>query len=439
MTEINMIWNEHYETLPREYLEELQLRRLRQLLNNVYARVPFYKGKMDEAGVMPDDIKSLADLRKLPFTYKQDMRDNYPFGMFAVPQEQVVRLHASSGTTGKPTVVGYTRRDIETWTELMARTFSAAGVAAGDILQNAYGYGLFTGGLGAHYGAEKVGASVIPISGGNSKKQLMLMKDFGSTAFSCTPSYALALYEAALEEGIDPRRDLKLKVGILGAEPWTDAMRRDIEEKWGIDAVDIYGLSEIIGPGVAYECVEAKNGMHINEDHFIVETIDPVSGEVIPNGEEGELVFTTITKEAIPLIRYRTRDVTSLITEPCKCGRSFVRMNKVTGRSDDMLIIRGVNVYPSQVEALLVQREELSPHYMLVVDREGTMDTLEVQVELAEGQFMDRIRRLQDLSKGVEKDIKDMIGVTCKVRIVEHKTIARSEGKAKRVQDNRNI
>ncbi|PLX66144.1 MAG: phenylacetate--CoA ligase [Denitrovibrio sp.] len=434
-----MIWNEHYETLPREYLEELQLRRLRELLNNVYARVDFYRESMDKAGIKPDDIKSLSDLSKLPFTYKQDMRDNYPFGLFAVPQEQVVRLHASSGTTGKPTVVGYTRRDIDTWTELMARTFSAAGVAAGDILQNAYGYGLFTGGLGAHYGAEKIGASVIPISCGNSQKQLMLMKDFGSTAFSCTPSYALSLYETAIDAGIDPKKDLKLKVGIFGAEPWTDAMREEIEEKWGIDAVDIYGLSEIIGPGVAFECVEAKNGMHINEDHFIVETINPETGEVIPNGEEGELVFTTITKEAIPLVRYRTRDVTSLITEPCKCGRSFVRMNKVMGRSDDMLIIRGVNVYPSQVESILVQKEELSPHYLLVVNRDGNMDTLEVQVELAEGQFMDRIRRLQDLSKSLESEIKTMIGVTCKVRIVEHKTIARSEGKAKRVQDNRNI
>jgi len=432
-----MIWNEHYETLPREYIEELQLRRLRQLVSNVYARVEFYKNKMDEAGVKPEDIKTLKDLQKLPFTYKQDMRDNYPFGLFAVPQEQVVRIHASSGTTGKPTVVGYTRRDIETWTELMARTFSAAGVAQGDILQNAYGYGLFTGGLGAHYGAEKVGASVIPISGGNSKKQLMLMKDFGSTAISCTPSYALNLYEVMKEEGIDPKKDINIKVGIFGAEPWTNEMRAEIEDKWGIDAVDIYGLSEIIGPGVGYECVEAKSGMHISEDHFIVETINPDTGEVIPNGEEGELVFTTITKEAIPLIRYRTRDVTSLITEPCKCGRSFVRMNKVTGRSDDMLIIRGVNVFPSQIEGILVQREELSPHYMLVIDRKDNMDTLEVQVELAEGIFMDRIRRLQDLSKGVEKDIKDMIGVTCKVRIVDHKNLARSEGKAQRVIDNR--
>jgi phenylacetate-CoA ligase len=432
-----MIWNEHYETLPREYLEELQLRRLKQLVHNVYARVEFYSSKMDEAGVKPDDIKSLADLSRLPFTYKQDMRDNYPFGMFAVPQQQIVRLHASSGTTGKPTVVGYTRRDIETWSEVMARTLSAAGVGQGDIMQNAYGYGLFTGGLGAHYGAEKIGASVIPISGGNSKKQLMLMKDFGSTAFSCTPSYALALYETAVEEGIDPKKDLKLKVGIFGAEPWTNAMRDEIEEKWGIDACDIYGLSEIIGPGVAFECVEEKRGMHINEDHFIVETINPETGEVLPPGEEGELVFTTITKEATPLIRYRTRDISSIITEPCKCGRSFVRMNKVTGRSDDMLIIRGVNVYPSQVESILFKRSELSPYYLLVIDREGTMDTLEVQVELAEGQFMDRIRRLQDLSKGIEKDIKDMIGVTCKVRIVEHKTIARSEGKAQRVLDNR--
>ncbi|TCK60369.1 phenylacetate--CoA ligase family protein [Seleniivibrio woodruffii] len=433
-----MIWNQQYETMPRDELRKLQLLRLKQLVENVYHRVPFYRDAFDKAGVKPEDIKSLDDLKRLPFTYKQDMRDNYPFGMFAVPQEQVVRIHASSGTTGKPTVVGYTARDIDTWAELMARTVSAAGVGRGDILQNAYGYGLFTGGLGAHYGAEKVGASVIPISGGNSKKQLMLLKDFGSTAISCTPSYALSLYETAVEEGVK-REDLKLKVGIFGAEPWTEAMRQEIEAKWQIDAVDIYGLSEIIGPGVGYECIEEKRGMHISEDHFIVETINPDTGEVLPAGEEGELVFTTITKEAIPLIRYRTRDITRLITDPCRCGRSFVRMNKVTGRSDDMLIIRGVNVFPSQVEAIIVTKAELSPHYLLIIDRVDNLDTLEIQIELAEGIFMDRISRLQELSRSVEKEIKDMIGVTCKVRIVEHKTIARSEGKAQRVLDRRKL
>lgn len=433
-----MIWNQQYETMPRDELRKLQLLRLKQLCENVYHRVPFYRNSFDKAGIKPEDIKSLDDLRRLPFTYKQDMRDNYPYGMFAVPQEQVVRIHASSGTTGKPTVVGYTARDVDTWAELMARTMSAAGVGRGDILQNAYGYGLFTGGLGAHYGGEKIGASVIPISGGNSKKQLMLLKDFGSTAISCTPSYALSLYETAVEEGINID-ELKLRVGIFGAEPWTDAMRQEIEAKWKIDALDIYGLSEIIGPGVGYECVEEKRGMHISEDHFIVETIDPKTGEVLPAGEEGELVFTTITKEAIPLIRYRTRDITSLITDPCKCGRSSVRMRKVTGRSDDMLIIRGVNVFPSQVEAIIVTKNELSPHYLLIVDRVDNMDTLEVQIELAEGVFMDTISRLQELSKTIEKEIKDMIGVTCKVRIVEHKTIARSEGKAMRVLDKRKL
>ncbi|WP_303852014.1 phenylacetate--CoA ligase family protein [Seleniivibrio woodruffii] len=433
-----MIWNQQYETMPRDELRKLQLLRLKQLCENVYHRVPFYRNAFDKAGVKPEDIKSLDDLQRLPFTYKQDMRDNYPFGMFAVPQEQVVRIHASSGTTGKPTVVGYTARDVDTWAELMARTMSAAGVGRGDILQNAYGYGLFTGGLGAHYGGEKIGASVIPISGGNSKKQLMLLKDFGSTAISCTPSYALSLYETAVEEGINID-ELKLRVGIFGAEPWTDAMRQEIEAKWKIDALDIYGLSEIIGPGVGYECVEEKRGMHISEDHFIVETIDPKTGEVLPAGEEGELVFTTITKEAIPLIRYRTRDITSLITDPCKCGRSSVRMRKVTGRSDDMLIIRGVNVFPSQVEAIIVTKKELSPHYLLIVDRVDNMDTLEVQIELAEGVFMDTISKLQELAKTVEKEIKDMIGVTCKVRIVEHKTIARSEGKAMRVLDKRKL
>jgi len=431
-----MIWNEEFETLPREALEALQLKRLQNLLERVYANVPFYRHAFDKKGIKPEDIKSLKDLHKLPFTYKQDMRDNYPYGLFAVPREQVVRIHASSGTTGKPTVVGYTRRDVATWAELMARTFSAAGVRKGDVLQNAYGYGLFTGGLGAHYGAELIGASVIPISGGNSAKQIMILKDFGTTAISCTPSYALNLYEVAKEEGIN-LRDLPVRIGVFGAEPWTNAMRKEIEEKWGIDAIDIYGLSEIIGPGVSFECVEAKNGMHINEDHFIVEIIDPETEEPLDYGQTGELVFTTITKEAIPLIRYRTRDITRLIKEPCKCGRTFVRMEKVTGRSDDMLIIRGVNVFPSQIESILVERKGVQPHYQLVVDRVGNLDTLEVQVEVGEDLFSDEIKVLQNIEKSIEKDIKDIIGVSAKVKLVEPKTIQRSEGKAKRVIDKR--
>jgi phenylacetate-CoA ligase len=432
-----MIWNEDFETLPREALEALQFTRLKALLENVYARVPFYKKSFDESGVKPEDLKCLKDLSRFPFTYKQDLRDNYPFGMFAVPQEQVVRIHASSGTTGKPTVVGYTRRDVDTWAELMARSLNGAGIGKGDTLQNAYGYGLFTGGLGAHYGAEKLGASVIPVSGGNSKRQLMIMQDFGVTAVCCTPSYALNLHEMAVEEGFDLRK-LPIKVGVFGAEPWTNEMRAEIEDKWGMDAIDIYGLSEIIGPGVACECIEAKNGMHIFEDHFLVETINPETGENVPFGEAGELVFTTLTKEAIPLIRYRTRDITIINKEPCRCGRSFVRMNKVMGRSDDMLIIRGVNVFPSQIESVLIDRKGVLPHYLLEVDRVGNLDTLEVKVEVSGEFFSDEIKTLQKLGDSIEKDIKDMIGVTCKVRLVEPKSIARSEGKAQRVIDKRN-
>ncbi|KAA0259568.1 phenylacetate--CoA ligase [Deferribacter autotrophicus] len=433
-----MIWNEEYETLPREALEALQLKRLQNLVERVYATVPFYRKKLDEAGVRPEQIKSLDDLKRLPFTTKQDLRDNYPFGLFAVPKEQVVRIHASSGTTGKPTVVGYTKRDINTWAELMARTFQAAGVGKGDILQNAYGYGLFTGGLGAHYGAELIGASVIPISGGNSKKQIMIMQDFGTTAISCTPSYALNLYEVAEEMGVDLKK-LPVKVGVFGAEPWTNEMRREIEEKWGIDAIDIYGLSEVIGPGVAFECVEAKNGMHINEDHFLVEIIDPETGEQLPYGEKGEIVFTTLTKEAIPLIRYRTRDITRLIKAPCICGRTFVRMEKVMGRSDDMLIIRGVNVFPSQIESILMETKGILPHYLIIVDRENNLDTLEVLVEVNEEFFSDEIKKLQQLEISIEKSIKEMIGISAKVRLVEPKTIERSQGKAKRVIDKRKI
>jgi len=433
-----MIWNEEFETLPREALEALQLKRLKATLERVYATVPFYKRKFDEIGFHPDKLKKLSDLKYAPFTTKQDLRDNYPFGLFAVPREQVVRVHASSGTTGKPTVVGYTKRDINMWAELMARTFTAAGLKKGDVLQNAYGYGLFTGGLGAHYGAELIGATVVPISGGNSKRQIMLMKDFGSNAISCTPSYALNLYETAVEEGVD-LKGLPLRVGIFGAEPWTNEMRKEIESKWGIDAIDIYGLSEVIGPGVSFECIEAKNGLHINEDHFLVEIIDPETGETLPYGEKGEIVFTSLTKEALPIIRYRTRDISRLIKEPCICGRTFVRMEKVTGRTDDMLIIRGVNVFPSQIESILIETKGVLPHYQLIVDRVNNLDQLEVLVEVSEEFFSDEIKVLQNLEHTIEKNIKDLIGISCKVRLVEPKTIERSEGKAKRVIDKRKL
>ncbi len=433
-----MLFDEEFETLPREALEALQLKRLVATAERVYATVPFYKRNFDEYGIKPSGLKSLKDLQRLPFTTKIDLRDNYPFGLFAVPMEQVVRIHASSGTTGKPTVVGYTRRDINTWAELMARSLAAAGAHKNDIIHNAYGYGLFTGGLGVHYGAEKLGASVIPISGGNSKRQIVIMQDFGSTVLTCTPSYALFLAETAEEMGVDFKK-LKLKVGIFGAEPWSERMRDEIERKLGIQAIDIYGLSEVIGPGVSIECIEAKRGLHIFEDHFIAEIIDPQTKEVLPYGQKGELVFTTITKEAFPLIRYRTRDISVLYPEPCKCGRTHVRMERVSGRSDDMLIIRGVNVFPSQIESVLMNIEGVEPHYLLFVDRQGNLDTLDLQVEVNEKVFSDEVKNLQSLGRRIEKEIKDLLGVSVGVKLVEPKTIQRSEGKAQRVIDKRKI
>lgn len=432
------MFNEEFETLPRPALEALQLKRLKAMVERVYSRVPFYRQSLDKAGIKPDQVTSLADLQRLPFTYKQDMRDSYPYGLFAAKMEDIVRIHASSGTTGKPTVVGYTRKDIDTWSELMARSFVAAGAHKGDIIHNSYGYGLFTGGLGAHYGAERLGASVIPMSGGNTKKQIMIMKDFGSTVLTCTPSYSLYMAEAAREEGID-FKGLNLRVGIFGAEPWSDSMRSEIEAKLNLSAIDIYGLSEIMGPGVAIECQEAKQGLHIWEDHFIPEIIDPDSGAVLPPGVKGELVITTITKEGIPLLRYRTRDITSITYEPCVCGRTHARISRMSGRSDDMLIIRGVNVFPSQIESILMGIEGVEPHYLLIVDRKENLDILEVQVEVDENIFSDEVKHLQALSHTIEKEIKDLLGVTCKVRLVEPKTIMRSEGKAKRVIDNRTI
>jgi phenylacetate-CoA ligase len=431
-------WDEEIETLPRVGLESIQLRRLQHLVTRVYQKVAPYRRKMDEVGISPGHIRSLADLARLPFTIKDDLRANYPFGLFTVPLEDVVRVHASSGTTGKPTVVGYTARDIDTWANVMARALCCAGAGRGDMIHNAYGYGLFTGGLGAHYGIERLGATAIPVSGGNSKRQITIMKDFGSTVLLSTPSYALNLADAMDAMQIDPK-SLSLRVGIFGAEPWSENMREEVERKLNLKATDIYGLSEVMGPGVAQECLHTERGMHIFEDHFLPEIIDPESGEVLPPGEKGELVFTTLTKEAFPIIRYRTKDISRLYYEPCRCGRTLVRMEKVTGRTDDMLIIRGVNVFPSQVEHVLVGIDGVEPHYQIVVEREGNLDTMQVQVEVSEGVFSDEIRVLENLTRHIQKEIKDMLGVTCRVKLVEPKTIQRSEGKAQRVVDKRNI
>lgn len=429
---------EEIETLPRAGLEAIQLRRLQRLVARVYERVKPYREKMDQAGVKPADIRTLADLRRLPFTTKDDLRDNYPFGLFTVPLEQVVRVHASSGTTGKPTVVGYTAGDISTWAEVMARCLSMGGVTSGDMVHNAYGYGLFTGGLGAHYGAERLGATVIPVSGGNTKRQITIMRDFGSTVLLSTPSYALNLADAMADVGVTPDQ-LKLRVGIHGAEPWSLNMREEVERKLGIRALDIYGLSEVIGPGVAMECPHSERGMHVLEDNFLPEIVDPKTFEPLPPGEIGELVFTTLTKEAFPIIRYRTKDLSRLYVEPCPCGRTLVRMEKVTGRTDDMLIIRGVNVFPSQVEHVLMGIEGVEPHYQIEVNREGNLDTMHVLVEISEEVFHDEVKILENLSRRIQAEIKDLLGVTCSVKLVEPRTIQRSEGKAQRVIDKRKI
>jgi phenylacetate-CoA ligase len=429
------IWNRHFECMDRRELKKVQNERLRETVERVYFNVPYYRHKMQEAGLGPENINSIDDLAKLPFTTKNDLRENYPFGLFAVPMSEVVRIHASSGTTGKPTVVGYTRNDVSTWSEVMARTLFCAGATRNDFIQVAYGYGLFTGGLGIHYGGEKIGASVIPISGGNTTRQIQLMRDFGTTVLACTPSYALYLAEAIQESGIS-RDELKLRVGVFGAEPWTENMRREIEEKLRIKAIDIFGLSEIIGPGVASECME-QNGLHINEDHFIPEIINPDSLEVLTDDSVGELVFTTITKEGLPLIRYRTRDLTRLSYEKCLCGRTMVRMEKCLGRSDDMLIIRGVNLFPSQVETVLLGMSEIKPHYLLIVDRVNNLDTLELKVEVDGDFFLDRIGQLESLRQKICHNLENALGLDIKVTLVEPKMIERSEGKSKRVIDNR--
>lgn len=431
----NNIWNPHMETMSRDQMRVVQSERLRDTVERVYYNIPYYRQRMQEMGLAPEDIKSVDDLKHLPFTTKSDLRDNYPFGLFAVPMSEIIRIHASSGTTGKATVVGYTRHDIGIWSEIMARTFTAAGAGKSDFIQIAYGYGLFTGGLGAHYGGEKIGATVIPISGGNTKRQLQLMEDFGTTVLACTPSYAAYLAETIEESGIS-RDKLKLRVGVFGAEPWTENMRREIEKRLRIKAIDIYGLSEIIGPGVSFEC-EHQCGLHINEDHFIPEIIDPDTLEVLPEGELGELVFTTITKEGLPLIRYRTRDLTRLNFDKCACGRTIVRMNKCTGRSDDMLIIRGVNLFPSQIESVLMEMDETTPHYLLVVDRVNNLDTLELQLEVEDRFYSDTIGELQALRKKITHAVESATGLSVNVKLVEPKSIERSEGKAKRVIDKR--
>ncbi len=426
------------EVMPREQLDALKLERLRATVGRLQERVPFYREKLVPSGVEPGDIKSLDDLGSLPFTVKDDLRENYPFGLFAVPMRDIVRIHASSGTTGKQTVVGYTAGDIRVWADLIARTIVAGMGTPDDIVQVAYGYGLFTGGLGLHYGAELLGASVIPISGGNTKRQVRLMVDFGSTILCCTPSYALNIAEEIKAAGLDPSKDIKLKSGILGAEPWTEEMRVQIEEALDISAIDIYGLSEMVGPGVAIECQE-KKGMHIFEDSFIPEIIDPETGQALPPGSTGELVITNINKEGMSLLRYRTRDITRLEAAECSCGRTHYRIHRFTGRTDDMLVIRGVNVFPSQIEMVLMSIPGLAPHYQIVVDRINNLDVLEVQVEMSEENFSDEIKVLRQLEKRIVDEIGTYLGIKAKVSLKEPKSIQRSEGKAVRVIDNRKV
>ena len=432
---MSKMWQPEIEAMPRGELKKLQSERLVNQVKRMYERVPLFKQRMDEKGLKPSDIKGVDDLKLLPFSYKKDLRDYYPYGLFAEPMENIVRLHASSGTTGKQIVVGYTKKDLEDWSDCVARMFTAIGLDSKDFIQICYGYGLFTGGLGAHDGAQRRGATVIPASTGNTQRQMQTMVDFGSTALCCTPSYAMYLGEALEEAGLTDK--IKLKAGIFGAEPWTEDMRRAIEDKLNIKAYDIYGLSEIMGPGVSYEC-ECQSGMHICEDMFIAEIIDPDTGEVLPEGSTGELVFTTITKQGFPVIRYRTRDICSLIYEPCKCGRTHIRMNKPTGRSDDMLIIRGVNVFPSQIEEVLLQvNGDVTPNYQIIVDRVNNTDTFDINVEMSESLFGDEIKSIENVEKTITSMLRSTLGIGVKVHLVNPKSIERSEGKAKRVIDKR--
>jgi len=431
-----MFWEKEKETMDRKSLENLQVELLREKIEYAYKNVPFYRKKFDEHGITKGSIKTIEDIRKLPFTTKIDFRDNYPFGLLARPMKEIVRIHSSSGTTGKPTVVAYTKKDLKTWADLVARIAKAAGVTDEDIVQIAFGYGLFTGGFGLHYGLENIGAAIIPASSGNTKRQIMLMQDYGATVLVCTPSYALYIAEVAQSMGVDPKRDLKLRIGMFGAEPWSEQMRKKIEENLNIKAYDNYGLSEIIGPGVAGEC-EEQNGMHIAEDHFIAEVIDPETEEPVKPGEYGELVITTLTKEALPVFRYRTRDITKLDYSQCKCGRTSVRMSKPIGRTDDMLIIRGVNVFPSQIEEVLFNIEGVSPHYQIIVDRKGALDTVTVLVEANANLFFDEMKKQKQLLDRINDELKTTLGIDVDVKLVEPNTIERSEGKAKRIIDKR--
>ncbi len=431
----DLYWEEKYETMPREKLEELQLKRLQATLINVYENVKFYKQRLDECGVNPYKFGSLDDIEKIPFTTKDDLRINYPFGLFAKPMNDIVRIHSSSGTTGNPIVVSYTKNDIELWGNLIARDLYGAGVRKNDIIQNSYGYGLFTGGLGLHYGAELLGATVIPVSGGLTERQLKIMMDYGSTVICCTPSYALHIAEVGKELGVDFSK-LPLKIGIFGAEPWTEEMRKEIQSRLFIEAIDIYGLSEIIGPGVSCECAQ-KVGLHVAEDHFLVEIIDPATGKRLPPGNPGEIVFTSLTKEAMPLLRYRTRDLSVLDSSKCSCGRTHNRMKKPMGRTDDMLIIRGINVFPSQIEEVLMKVKEIEPHYLIVVDRKNYLDNIELWVEVSEDVFSEKMNDLERFEASIESKLYSAIGINIDVKLKEPKTIKRSEGKAKRVLDKR--
>ncbi|MDR3207984.1 MAG: phenylacetate--CoA ligase [Oscillospiraceae bacterium] len=431
-----MFWNEQLETMSRDEMTALQGARLRDAVTRAYGHVAPYRAKMKAAGLEPGDIRGLEDLPRLPFTLKTDLRDSYPYGMFATPLSEVVRIHASSGTTGKQTVVGYTKKDVDIWSECMARSLTMCGVTREDVMHVSYGYGLFTGGLGGHYGGETVGCATIPVSTGNTKRQLQIMADFGSTVLLCTPSYAMLLGDAVRAAGLQDK--LKLRLGFFGAEPWTEGMRAEIEARLGLKAYDIYGLSEISGPGVANEC-PCKTGLHVQEDHFLTEVVDPATGQPLPDGQRGELVFTCVTKEAMPLIRYNTRDITSLKHEKCACGRTLVRMDKPTGRTDDMLIIRGVNVFPSQIEAVLLGFGEAAPYYLIVVDRKDNLDTLEIQVEMAETAFSDEVRAIEELERRIRREVESTLGIAAKITLVQPKSIERSEGKAKRVIDKRTL
>ncbi|MBI2355051.1 MAG: phenylacetate--CoA ligase [Deltaproteobacteria bacterium] len=445
-----MAWSRE-ETISRSEMRETQLAKMRKTVDYVYGKNPYYKKRLDEIGVKPGDIKSLDDVRRLPFTTKMEIRDNYPFNLFTAAQEDIVEYHATSGTTGKPVVVGYTRNDIELWKEVMARACTGADITSKDVVQNMFGYGFFTGGLGAHYGGIRVGAAVIPISGGGTQKQIMVMQDFGTTAITATPSFLMHVCEVGEQMGVDFKK-LKLRTGLFGAEPWSETMRQTIQERFGIMACDIYGLSEIIGPGVSFECHEVRNGLHVNEDFFYPEIINPETGEVLPYGETGELVITTIGNEGQPLLRFRTRDITRLSLEPCACGRTLVKMARLSGRTDDMLIIRGVNFFPSQIESIVIKRQGISPHYMIVVERDGSMDEVNVQIEVTEdfmvkaaadvlaGSARNILSDVEVARKKVENirhDIKEIVGITAGVTLVPPGTIPRSEGKAKRVDDRR--